>query len=417
MFVRGRLASRLNLTLAVAALVANSALARADEPADATVSSDPVFRLQKLDGTTSVGRIARLSADGTLVLDGDEPVTMPMEQVVSLRREGEGPPLPPEGSVVLFPDGDRLRAIVGAGGEAALEVLPAALGDVPTDVPLDTMLGVVLTPPHDRQTQEDLLRQVREDPRDAEVLWLANGDRLAGSLLSLGTDKVEFQPDTGPLTLGRATVVALGFDPATVRYPRPQGTYLELSFLDGSRLGVDGAAVERGQLTARTRFGVDVRAPLANLAGIAVRGDGIAYLSERPAAGAQYVGYLGGHPELYGRDRTWDGHPIRLSGEAYERGLGTLPRTLLAYRLGPEDHRFQATVGLDDGAGELGSVVFRVLVDGEERFASPPLTHGSPPLPVNVDVRGGKVLILATEFGDRGDVQDSAVWGDARLVR
>ena len=37
--------------------------------------------------------------------------------------------------------------------------------------------------------------------------------------------------------------------------------------------------------------------------------------------------------------------------------------------------------------------------------------------PVDVDLTGGRYLILATEFGDRGDVRDLADWVEARIIR
>ena len=86
-----------------------------------------------------------------------------------------------------------------------------------------------------------------------------------------------------------------------------------------------------------------------------------------------------------------DGHPLRLAGQGYDRGLGTQSRTLLAYRLAPGDRRFQALVGLDDSAGALGSVVFRVLVDDQERFVSPPMSVRDTPKSIDIDLTGAKV--------------------------
>jgi len=119
----------------------------------------------------------------------------------------------------------------------------------------------------------------------------------------------------------------------------------------------------------------------------------------------------------YRRDAAVTGHPLRLGGQPFDRGLGTQSRTLLAYRLSPGDRRFQALIGLDDRAGPLGSVVFRVLVDGRERFASPPMSVRDVPKAIDVDISGGKVIILATEFGPRGDVRDYADWVEARIIR
>ena len=68
-----------------------------------------------------------------------------------------------------------------------------------------------------------------------------------------------------------------------------------------------------------------------------------------------------------------------MAGQSFDRGIGTQSRTLLAYRIEPGDRRFQALVGVDERAGPLGSVVFRVLVDGTERYQSAPLTDRDAP--------------------------------------
>jgi hypothetical protein len=142
----------------------------------------------------------------------------------------------------------------------------------------------------------------------------------------------------------------------------------------------------------------------------------VAYLSEHPASAEQYVPFVG-PSRPYRRDQNVDGHPLKLAGQGYDRGLGTQSRTFLAYRLGPGARRFQALVGLDDSAGPLGSVVFRVLVDEKERFVSPPLSVRDTPKPIDVDLTGAKVLILVTEFGERGDIRDFADWVEARIIR
>jgi len=201
-----------------------------------------------------------------------------------------------------------------------------------------------------------------------------------------------------------------------VEYPKPEKTFLELTLADGSRLGVTGARIERGQVVATARFGAPIRLPIGELARVHVRGGPVSYLSERAEAGVKYVAYVG-PTRPYRRHTTVDGHAMRLAGQPFDRGIGTQSRTLLAYKLQPGDRRFQALVGLDDRAGPLGSVVFRVLVDGRERFASPPMSAYEAPRPIDVDVAGAGTLILATEFGDRGEVRDLADWAEARLVR
>jgi hypothetical protein len=191
---------------------------------------------------------------------------------------------------------------------------------------------------------------------------------------------------------------------------------LEVGLVDGTRLGLTGVKLERGRVAGATRFGAAFEAPLADVASITPRTPAVEYLSERPVDGKSYVPYFD-LVRPFQADANVDGRPLRLGGRTYERGLGAQSRTLLAYKVQPGDLRFQAAVGVDERAGPLGSVVFRVLTDGKPRFASEPLTYRDPPVAVDVDLEGAKLLILATEFGDRGDVRDLADWVEARIIR
>jgi hypothetical protein len=185
---------------------------------------------------------------------------------------------------------------------------------------------------------------------------------------------------------------------------------------DGSRLGMTESQLDRGQLTGLSRFGQRIRFPLNEVLSVYARSNAIDYLSEREVAGVQYVPYVG-PARPYRIDRAVDGRRLQLSGQVYERGIGTQSRTLLAYKLKPGDRRFRAKVGVDDRAGPLGSVVFRLLTDGKERFATPPMSARDEPKAVDVDLTDAKLLILITEFGERGDVQDLADWVEARIIR
>lgn len=388
-----------------------------DPAADAPVASDPVFTATAVDGSTASGRVRQFAADGslTLVAEGGMDRVIPFASLVKLTRDGVNAPLTPEASVVLFPGGDRLyRAVIGAATETTLDVQSYALNNLA--VPLDAVLGLTLTPPADAESLAGLVRKLRDEPRDGEVLWLANGDRLAGGFLGLSEKSVTFQSGKNTVKLDRPGVVALGFDPKAVNYPEPAGAAFDVTFLDGSRLGLVNPRVEQGNLIAATRFAAAVRVPLSEISRAHARSTSVAYLAGRTPAAERYVPYVG-PPRPFRRDANVEGDSLRLSGREYDRGLGTQSRTLLAYRLEPGDLRFQALVGLDDRAGPLGSVVFRVLVDGKERFASPPLSARDEPRAVDVDLAGAKLLILATEFGDRGGVRDLADWVEARVIR
>ncbi len=335
--------------------------------------------------------------------------------MVKLTREGPVPPISPEASVVLFPDGDRLyRTAIGAATDTALDVQSFSLGHL--NVPLDSLLGLVLALPTDSDALDGLLLKVRDEPRKKESVWLSNGDQLTGGFLALSDRELEFQTDRDKLKLERTGVSAIGFDPAHVSYPKPAAAFYEVTLSDGSRIGVSGARIVQGSIEATTRFGVGVKIAVGEILRLSARTSKIVYLSERSPAGVRYVPYVG-PVRPWRRDVSVEGHPMRIAARDFEHGIGTQSRTLLAYRLDPGDLRFQAEVGVDDRAGPLGSVVFRVLLDNREVFASPPLSARDAPRLITVDVKGAKALILLTEFGEHGGVRDFADWGDARIIR
>jgi len=386
-------------------------------PPGTPAPSDPVFRALLTDGTTVSGRIRQFGPSGEVaLLPSERPErVITLKSLVKLTRDSSTSLFSPEGSLILLPEGDRLyRTVLGAATETMLEVQSYSLGNVA--IPLESLLGLVLTRPADPGEFDALLWRVRTEPRTSEVVWLANGDRLTGGFLGLTDKQVKFQAANGQIALDRPGIVALGFDPGLAIYPKPEGDFLELTMADGSRLGVTNPRIEQGQVVASTRFGATIRLALGELVRVNARTASVSYLSDREATASQYVGYVG-PTRPYRRDTTVDGHPLRLAGQTYDRGLGCQSRTLLAYRLATGDRRFQALVGLDDGAGPLGSVVFRVLIDGRERYASPPMSVRDVPQFIDIDVAGAKSLILATEFGERGEVRDHADWVEARLIR
>jgi hypothetical protein len=190
--------------------------------ADTPVASDPVFNALTVDGALVSGRIRQIGPKGEITLvtvEGPERV-LPLETLVKLSRDAVNPSLSPEASVVLFPNGDRLyRTSIGAASETALEVQSYTLGNVA--VPLESMLGLVLALPTDSDALDGLVQRVRSERRSSEILWLANGDRLTGGFLGLTDKTIEFQPGKEPIKLDRQGVVALGFDPSLVVYPKP----------------------------------------------------------------------------------------------------------------------------------------------------------------------------------------------------
>jgi hypothetical protein len=401
-------------TALIAVCVAAAGAAAAEE---SPVPSEPVFTGLTIDGHTVSGRIVSIGPDKiSLATDENAAEELEVRSLVKLSREPRSSPPVSEGSHVLLPEGDRLmRVIVLATTDTALEVQShSALGKL--SIPLDAVLGLVLAPPSEGDEFDPLWERVRAEPRSTDVLWMVNGDRLTGALLSLDDRVVKFQVEGKAIEVDRTGVIAMGFDPAVVSYPRPRADSFDLSLADGTRLGMTDVKLDKGQVSGVTRFGQSVHFPVGDLVRLDPHTPSFVYLTERAVDAQQYVSYLG-PTQSFRPDRTVDGHRFQLAGHAYERGIGTQSRTLLAYKLKPGDRRFQSLVGVDDRAGPLGSVVFRVLVDGKDRLTTPSMTARDAPRAIDIDISGAKLLILITEFGDRGDVQDHADWVEARIIR
>ena len=218
--------------------------------------------------------------------------------------------------------------MIGPAGETTLEVQSSALGSLA--VPLDGILGLVLAPPLEPDAAHALATR---RPRRAAVDRgpLARQRRpAAGGLLGLDDKKVAFQPPTGKVELDRAGVVALGLRPEARRpIPRPDGPFLELTLVDGSRLGVTDAP-RRAEARSSRRPASASRSGCrwASWRRSTSRAARSSTSRIAPPDVEKYVGYVGPTRPVR-RDLAIDGQPLRLGGKAYDRGLGTQSRSYL----------------------------------------------------------------------------------------
>ena len=149
-----------------------------------------------------------------------------------------------------------------------------------------------------------------------------------------------------------------------------------------------------------------------------------------PHAHGQAALYLGDHPELIlSSSQAWgelglnvaahasdkSGLPLQIGENIYPKGLGHHANGSIEVLLEGEYAGFDAELGIQPcGAG--GSVIFRVIVDGERRFDSGILWATNAPKAVHVNLAGAQELCL--EAGDAGDgiSCDMANWANARLT-
>lgn len=110
-----------------------------------------------------------------------------------------------------------------------------------------------------------------------------------------------------------------------------------------------------------------------------------------------------------------DGRTISIGGFKWGSGLGMHAPASATVALDDRFDVFRALIGVDDEAGDAGSVVFEVWLDGVKKYASPTLKGNMPPIAIEIPVENAKLMRLAVQATSDGNKGDSASWAHARL--
>lgn len=337
------------------------------------------------------------------------------------------------GGIVLA-DGSLLMAEVVTADKERLNAKSELFGTL--RLPLESLAGIVFHGPSGRSDGDKLWDRLVRATGESDRLLLDNGDELTGLVSSIANDTVTFDTSVGAVPVAVARIVAIIFNPALRSpnlNPRPvaapsvadaRSSRAWAGFRDGSRLLATQLVVE-GQWAKLTAAGQSFAASSASLVFLQPLGGRAVYLSDLKPAAYRQTPFLD-LPWPYQPDRNVTGGLLRCGDRLYLKGLGVHSAARLEYEISPlplgegqgvRAKRFEAELGIDDSTAGQGSVQFRVVVDGQEKYASPILRGGNPPLPVSVDLSGGKKLELVVDYADRADVLDHADWLNTRITR
>jgi hypothetical protein len=392
------------------------------------------------------GELTAVTADWQLTFtSGGKQRAMPAADLVCWGRCVEQG----RGETLVLADGSLLMAEIVAADKERVTVNSEVLGTL--KLPLESLAGLVFQVPSQASDRDKLFDRLARATGDADRLLLQNGDELAGLLTGIADDVARLETDVGRVEIKLDRAAALILNP-TLKHQLPQSGPFRVwaGLSDGSRLLCARLVMDRQSLKL-TAFGQTFSASPAGLVFLQPLGGRAVYLSDRKPVEYQQTPYL----DLswpYRTDRNVTGGQLRSGGRLCLKGLGVHSAARLVYSISPlplgegpgvraagpgvgpkisplpqagegqgvreagTTTRFEAEVGIDDSTGGRGSVQFRVLVDGREKFASPIVRGGDAPLSVSVDVTGGEKLELVVDHADRGDVLDHADWLNARLV-
>lgn len=221
--------------------------------------------------------------------------------------------------------------------------------------------------------------------------------RVSGTAVE-GTDFTTKATKAATFPAGRSAVGVV-FDPTTDSALEPDETI---------RVDVIGYQVGTPSFAVATIANDEAPPPPPPLAFV--------YLSDRnPSAATNEWGPFE-RDRANGEQGAGDGGPLRINGTAYTKGLGVHAPSSLTYQLNGLYARFQCVIGLDDYTPDaMGSVIFRVLADGVERFTSGAMNGASPAQTIDLDISNAQTLQLVAD-ANGSPASDHADWADARLA-
>ena len=110
------------------------------------------------------------------------------------------------------------------------------------------------------------------------------------------------------------------------------------------------------------------------------------------------------------------GSPLRIGERTFPTGLGHHASGEITVELGGRYAEFRAWVGVQWQGGRRGSVVFRVVGDGQTLFEAGPMSDSDAAKRVEVGVKGVRELRLVAGDGGDGIACDMANWAEAACV-
>ncbi len=381
-----------------------------------------------IGGLAVEGRVVKLDAEGRLVIEPARQgatVRVALAEVAEINYASAGGSTEVQSSrTIVFNNGDRLQGDVVGLKDGKLHLTNPRLGRLAA--PLGELRGFL----HPRKgVAAKLTERVRaavtsEAGVTEDVLYLANGDCARGVIHKLAGGRVEFEH----LLLKKRVMIDL-HDAIGLRFAsipgekRPAeaeagGVIAVLETRDGSRLSGPLRSASSEKLTIAWVGGISLAVPVRDLRRAAFRGGRLVWLSDLEPAKRSEVPLLGPRFRL-SLDHTSAGKELAIAGRRFRRGLATRSKSSYTWRLAGHFDYFESYLGIDDGAGSEGEgcVVFRVLVDGKEKFNSGPVRGAGTARYVRVDLNGAKELKLCVDEGKGLDLADHAVWAEAHLIR
>jgi len=355
------------------------------------------FRVERTDGTTLSGGLARIGADGVALSSGGQDLLLPLDQVRVVARSGAADlPAKPAALRSTWIDGSTLEAEdVSWDGKQALLVTPRGPIEVPVGRlhTLDWSGGSGWQTAVPEATESDLL--VVGTPAAHEFVECA--------ITAVSSETVTVLLDDETIAVKRAKIIGLQWLRAQVTSQPSRGIVVD----------VDGGSL-RAAHVAWTPAGLVlddvVRVPAALLARIDFAADRTLALTGLPPERLEVEPYFGSLAALPGFTPYFAPRPVVASGEFPREGLVVRPRTVAVWRVPADSRRVRTVVAPAAGRMAAGKTLVTISIDDSEAFRQEidagvfSLDGVGEGLPIELDLAGARRLTVTVDYGTGGDL-------------
>lgn len=369
-------------------------------------------RVETIDGVVK-GDLAGLTPEAVVLRIGGKRRTFELSGV--FRIQFDGSPRTQTGTMFRLVGGDVYRGTLSGGDLDELVVETHSCGQIKLRTDPLTELRFPLS--------AEKAKKIRPVPekKDQDVIYLKNGDHAYGRLdaveqgkdgaftfaMKTNVERVAFRAEK----IYRIRIAPLAKAPTSTKF------HALIQCWDGTQFRAELTGFGERILLAKTLFGDQRKVALSAIRSIHFMNGRFVYLTDRSPSKVEHIPYF-----VYRFEPKFDlnrrGGPLMLGGKQYEKGIGMQSRTLISYKIAGEGFkRFRCLVGIDDAAGDGGSVIFRVLLDGKKVHETKVLRGGDPAVALNVPLGEAQTLTLEADYADNAHVNDLADWVNPVLLR
>lgn len=323
---------------------------------------------------------------------------------------------------LLLCNGEWLVGLVSGGDARNVTMLMLGVGEVA--VPLRSIRGIVAPTGRAGQSLVQVERALLAErpvpapgqPAVSDVLRLANGETVLGTIVQINANGCVVQGPMGQLTIDFdvLTLAEVANPVEQISGPAmPLMAWIELA--NGSRLLASSLEFRKNSMKLQRLAGeADMNLPAGDIHAVEVINGRWRWLDNiRPLLDEHRPFLTVRWPSRFGVNVV--GGPLRIGGQSYSYGIGVHSASRLIFDV-KGGSRFYCEAGLDISAGPLADVDVYVLLDGKVAMEHKSASAGAKPIVIDLPLNGAQKLELRVEFGANGDVQDRFNWADAAII-